>query len=667
MGKISLNRARVLALALAVLSILLLRAVAPGLVSGINEHSDGAIWRLGGSEEERRVVVVDIDEASLSRLGPWPWPRQRMAELLRRLADLGAGPVAFDIVFPDAKIGDDEFAKELMRHPAVLAQIFSLQSNASAATGKLQGALTAPGCSEAYRSSPLPLVSAGGYIGNAGSLKSPTGHITPRIDADGAVRHLPALICHEGRAYPALGIAALIRAAGADNALQMAPGKGLLDPAWWLSHPGLPGMRLPLASNGDIRLSYQMPRKAFISISASDVLEGRAPAHYIRGAWVLVGATAFGMGDAVPTPHGGAVGGVEVHAQFISAMLDGRLPYTPIGATLFSILLGAAGALCLLGIAIGARHPGTPATAVTTAAHGAISMPVWGLPLIASLLAGACFALHGSLLLLQHLWLGWAEPAMFILLTGLLLAAVEHAHTRFERERLFGNLSTYLPAPVAREIAFNQASGAIQAERRQVTVLFADIRNFSAYCEGRPPEETAALLHAFFTTAVRIVAEHHGVVEELSGDAVMAVWNSHGDHPEHAAQAYAAARSMLEECNPLFPDPPPPGLEPLAVGVGLECGDALVGSFGPLGRRTHAVMGETVTVAARLTAMTGELAEPLLVGEKAATCLPESGLSSLGEFMLEGLRRPRSIYAPAVQTPVLTLVHAIPRREMNGS
>jgi adenylate cyclase len=134
----------------------------------------------------------------------------------------------------------------------------------------------------------------------------------------------------------------------------------------------------------------------------------------------------------------------------------------------------------------------------------------------------------------------------------------------------------------------------------------------------------------------------------------MAIWNTPTACPDHPLRAFVAANELVEECNRLFPEIPPPGLEPLAVGVGIETGEALVGSFGPAERRTHTALGETVTVASRLTAMTGDLAHPLLVGEKAAekiTALMASRaepglphLAPLGTFLLEGLRRPRHIY-----------------------
>lgn len=624
-------RLRVAAVSLAAFCVLALEALAPGLSNRVEERAGDMLWRLApagpGNADERRLVVVDIDEASLERLGAWPWPRERLAELSRRLGELGASLQVYDVVLPEPRPGDAELAAEFARRPVVLAEILALDPDTPAAAGRLQGALKAgaPACLP-------PLPKATGYIGNAPDLTAAdglaAGHITPRIASDGAVRHLPALICYEGRAYQALGLAALLKGAGAEPAWSLAAGSGWLDSAWRLTHPALPGIAVPLDARGDVRLSYRLPRRAFASVSAAEVLAGKAPAELFRGAWVLIGATAFGVGDAVPTPHGGAVGGVEVHAQFIAALLDQRLPHTPIAAPLLLLLLGFAGGAVLL-LAVCWRR-----------------LPVLGLPLAGAALAAALFALHAYLQLGSDLWLGWAAPSAFCLLAGVLLAAAEHARARFERERLYGNLASYLPAPVAAEIAFREPSDAIQAQRREITVLFADIRNFSAHCEGRPPEEAAALLHAFFTTATRVVEANGGLVEEFIGDAMMAVWNVPHDCADHAARALAAARQLQSEAGQLFAQPPPAGLEPLALGIGIETGDALVGSFGPARRRIHAAMGETVTIASRLQMLTADLAQPILVGEGAAARLAQGAVTSLGSFLLEGLRSPHLVYAP---------------------
>jgi adenylate cyclase len=229
---------------------------------------------------------------------------------------------------------------------------------------------------------------------------------------------------------------------------------------------------------------------------------------------------------------------------------------------------------------------------------------------------------------------------------------------RAERERLYGHLSSYLPVRVAQVLAGRSPSDTIEAGAEDVVVMFADIRNFSAYCEARPPAEAAAVLHAFYSSAFKAVHAHGGVLEALQGDNIVAVWSvKEGVDPSKAAgDALAAARALLASIHDALPDPAPAGLEPLALGIGMEFGPCMSGSIGPVERRTHLVMGRTVTIAGRLVEMTAELAHPILIGEGLASrlggTLGARQLRSLGNFMLDGLRVPHHVYAWAAPVEV---------------
>ena len=619
---------RSLSVAVAATITLIVHLSSSQWLSDVEERSGDFFWRHGAhATQERRLLLIDIDDTSVSRIGPWPWPRERVAELVDKLRVAGAQAIALDIVFPDKKEGDTVFSEVIQRSPVVLSQILAIEGS-TPADGQLQGAQPGLECSQS-------MSTASGFIGNSAELKSTSaGHITPRIAEDGSVRHLPALICHGGKVYASLVLPLIQKTIEPDNRLVLTSGTEWLHPHSTIKFAALPSLIVPIDENGDVRVPYRRSRSAFASISASDILENRFSEQLLKGSLVLVGATAFGLADSVPTPHGGAVSGVEVHAQFLSGLLDNAIPYTPRGAIALKWLMSGTAAVFLLFFA-----------AVRT---GQGRIAIW-LPVAGLLISTLWLGMHGWVLLNKSLWIGWITPAIFTFFAAIALAIGEHARLRFERSRLYENLSAYLPAPVADRIALSEVRGIIEAERREVTVLFADIRNFSAYCEGRPPEEAAAMLHAFFTTASTVVTSHHGVIEEFVGDAIMAVWNAPVPCPDHTVQAFAAAQALQKACAPLFPASPPPGLEPLALGIGLETGLALVGSFGPVQRRTHGALGETVTIAERLTALTGDLAQTILIGEKAAKALgPSVTLRDMGSFLLEGLRRPHQIFSPSL-------------------
>ena len=152
------------------------------------------------------------------------------------------------------------------------------------------------------------------------------------------------------------------------------------------------------------------------------------------------------------------------------------------------------------------------------------------------------------------------------------------------------------------------------------------------------------VLHMFFTSASRIVEEHGGVVEQMVGDGLLAVWNGSSPCAAHTERALEAAQALWQVCTPQLPRIASRKVPPLDLGIGIETGTILIGSFGPVSRRVHTVLGETVSIAARLQALTGELACPILVGEAAAAAQPAGRLRKLGDFLLEGLTAQRTVY-----------------------
>lgn len=635
-------RAAALALAAALAGLVQVWA-GPGLAA-FEEMVGDLTWRVGSSgRPERRVVVVDIDEASLGQVGPWPWPRATLGRLSERLEAAGAEVQAFDLVLDAPRDGDAELAEVWRRVPVVGGQVFSLHPLTTPQVGEVAGAVATGGCpSFAPRSQ--------GFIANNPSVLSPrlaVGHLTPRVEVDGVVRKVPALICHQGRAYPSLALATLWRAAQPPGAGPSAPdwtwqlpdgtpvGSAFeLAPPHRLVSASLPGIEVPVDAQGQMRVPYRIDRRAFASVPAHKVLDGTADPALLRGAIVLVGATGFGIVDVTATPLSAVASGVEVHAQAIAGLLDHRVPFTPRQAPLLQGLAALFGAGLLLAVVV--RRQGAPVK----------RLPIAGLVLAAGLYAGSAAALwYGDL------WVPWTVPALFVLLGAVTLATAEHALTRAQRERLSAHLGAYLPAPVAQRLMAVDPSGSIQVNQRHVSVLVADIRNFSAFAAHRPTQETAALLHAFYCIAVDVVEQHGGVVENVSGDSVLAVWNAFADCPQHPRRAFDAAKEMVRATRALLARPvaseQDPLVQPLALGVGLETGLAIVGSFGPARRRAHAALGEPVGVASRLQQMTQDLSIPVLVGPTMARELPAPLTESLGDYLLEGMSLQYALYAPA--------------------
>jgi adenylate cyclase len=615
-----------LAIVVAGLVTLMLVFMAQGSIESLGSATHDMVWRIlsGATQQqsERRIIVVNIDEASIETYGPWPWPRPLMAKLVQRLKEEGAALEIFDVVFPSAQSGDAVLAQALATSPTVLAQILAIDSDEAIFRGRLQSGLVYPDCQRYFDSASAYIANDEKIVGQA------AGHITPRISLDGSVRKMPAMICYQDKVYAALALAAVAKGAEVAPAFSYQINSSFWESFANLQYLHIPGMSIPVDANGDILLPWWLARQEMVSISAKAVLQGEAPPGFLSGAWALVGATAFGIGDAVPTPLGGAVSGVEVHAQLLSAILDGRIPFQAQSAGLLQLLwaLVMAGALWL-------------ATCYLNRGF------LVGMLLVAVGLMAVTALLPLLLLQLFSLWLPMVTVILFVFIASGFVLIQQYYCDRHEKALMYRNLASYLPEHVALKIATVEPSSKLQARHERVVVLYADLRNFSAWCNQLPADEVGAILHSFYSLADQVVSARGGVIEEYVGDAVLAVW--YHDTCVDCAPV-RAAQTLVKEWEVFFGhETYQDNLPPLAVGGGIDYGDVLVGSFGSEHRRAYTLLGETVSKAMRIQAMTEELAQPVVLSENAHMLWGRAiVMHSLGDFWLSGAQKASKLFYP---------------------
>ena len=600
-------------------------------VSSFEERAGSLPWLLASdTNPEERITIVSIDERSIAEVGPWPWSWGVIADLVDKINEAGAQLQIHDILYPPGERAfDDRLLVSLTdQQRSIVAQLPILQPQAEALrSGILTNPVTGISCSKEGRVGQFP--EAINFIGSSDVLSPvPKGHIAPIIDSDGSVRKIPAIVCVDGMAFPALALAPFFQLVGSEPWRAEANARsGILSPDQTLTFDSYPGLEVPLDSEGNMRVSFRQSPAAFRSISAVDILNGNFDETVLDNVLVLVGATAFGLDDVVPTPYSGYSPGVELQARLLSSVLDDQVPYAPSGRWFINLMVCLL--LGLLGLTFASRR-------------GRYAM--LGLPAAAAISPVAAIGFHGLMLVNYGLWIGWVASALFGFLASAFLLIVEHARVRLERSRVVKNLTSYLPLEIAKSVAFESPSSLIQAERCDVTLLSADLRNFSAIGERRPPEESAAVLHYFFTKVSEVVERYGGTIHEYKGDNVLAVWDGDGTSP--ALNALKAALEIETEINTSLSEAGIEGLEPLAVGIGIEQGPVLRGSLGPANRRAHTLCGETVSVALRIQEMTADLSYPILIGEVAARYLQDVSLKSLGHYMLPGLITAHVLSAP---------------------
>ena len=633
------------------------------------------------------IVIIDIDDASLRALGRWPWPRDRLAQLVETLFDDDhAAALGIDLVLaePDdqartvhdalaalAQLAPDDaalhasiarwqgtlearadhdarLARALSGHPVTLAYHFNHQ--AALATPGGAAAVAPPPVTEAdvLPASALAMTPWQGIEVPVPALlraASGTGFINALPDADGELRSTLLVTGYGGAVYESFALS-LWRQWHRVSALRPVIRRGEAG-----GPPRLTGLQLTSADGEPLRALRVDPRGAvtlpyraalhpgaspgtgrFRYISAADVLAHRVGARELAGRVVLLGSSAPGLADLRATPVHRALPGIEVHAQLMAGLEDNDLSVRPDWSPGLELLLLA---LVLAAVAMAVRR---------------LAGPVAVLALLLIL----------ALLLLCDLWAltgrGWAIPIAAPLAAGLLLGVLgivanylREWHSRRSLAQLFGH---YLPPERVRAMASDPArflDVASSAENRELTVLFCDLRGFTPMSEKMAPERLRELLNLYFLRMSQIIHGHGGTLDKFIGDAVMAFWGAPQPDEQHAAHAVQAAMAMIAAIGPLNAELAERGLPSLAPCIGLATGVVCVGDLGSALRRSYTAVGDGVNLAARIEGATRTYDVPLLVADTtraAAGQLPGCEWVEVDEVAVKGRSQLVTLYVP---------------------
>ena len=572
---------------------------------------------------DERVVVIDIDEASMQAEGRWPWSRTRMAALVRELVERQqVAALGLDVVFAEperapatARVApDDALARAIVGAPVVLGYYFT-SDREGRRSGLLPPALAGQ--------TPWPqLLHWSGYGANLPALTaaaSAQGFFNAVTDADGVVRVVPLVAGFEGALYESMGLALLRRGLGAAP-LRIAPAAPPADGNRMLTLAGpTQTLVLPVGARGTVQVPYRGPGGphggSFRYIAAADVLAGQLPAASLRGRYALLGFTAPGLMDLRATPVGEAYPGVEVHANLISGALDGRLRYRPSWALVYEV-----GLLLALG-----------AVFITV-------LPRMGL-LGAVFLGGASLAvvlaLDAAAYLGAHLLLPLAGPLLFIAAALVLDLALGYGAERRARHRLAQQFASYVPPELVRQMQREPHRYDMQARTEELTVMFCDLRGFTTLAETQSPAAMQALLREVLQRLTEVIARHHGTIDKYMGDCVMAFWGAPVRSEQHARQAVDAVLEIRAALRALNAERASDGQPALAVGIGLNTGPMAVGNMGTALRRTYTVIGDAVNLASRLEGLATTYGVDIVVSQ---ATMQQAGAA---EFAWQALDRVR--------------------------
>lgn len=655
----SVHRLITLALGLVAALVVLVLSLA-GAFAGLEALAvDGMMVLRGPRPADPRVVICDVDAASIDAYGQWPWSRALVAQLIERLDSAGARVIALDMVFSEPSRADA--AVDLSWEDEALAAAQAAAGNVVLGyyfrppAADVGGAPAAGGPGGGPGGDPANLHTAaieevldeppGGFpvprrqaveanIDLVAAVADSQGFFISGSRRRGVLRRYELVVGHDGRYYPALALRAAERylGGGAEGGLRLAAGAGGR-PALYLG-----GQRVETDGRGALRLDYRGPAGTYPTYSAAQVLAGRAPADAFSDRLVFLGASETGVGELYPSPLGGEITRVEVHATAADNLLDRSFIQEGGAPWLLSL---AAVLLLALAVAVLVALSRSPLVSALVALALALAWPV------------ACYA--------AFLSAGWHLQVAAPAAAALLALVVARRHRGGSVHRPAGELRRTFEGTVSRsvmeELLRHPEKVKLGGEQRRLTVLFADIRGFTELSERLGPEGVVWLLNRFFTAMTGLVIDAGGTLDKYMGDALMAFFGAPGQLPDHGARACRAALAMRDELARLNRGWREAGELPAAaelrLGIGLSSGEMVVGNMGSEALSEYTVLGEAVNLGSRIEGLNKLYGTDILASEATVRAAGSGFLfREIDRVRVKGKAEAMTLFELVAQEPV---------------
>ncbi len=618
------------------------------------------------------VRIVDIDEESLARLGQWPWPRIKLAELTDRLGALGASVIAFDVVF----------AEPDRTSPASLARMWPQTPQYREMRARLQGlpdhdAVFAAALARGHvvtgfvltdSGGPRPPAAKGGFafagddprpfvpayrgaVVNLPALEAAaegSGSLTGLPERDGVIRRAPLMLRMGDELLPSLGAEALRVAQGEQTFVIKASGASGVESfgeSTGISRVKIGQFVVPTDENGRVWIYYSgfQPERF---IPAWKIFEPDFDPALVEGRVLFVGTSAAGLKDLRITPLDPAAAGVEIYVELLEQIFSGEYLSRPDFALGVEVvyLLGIGLVLIVLLPRVGARWCGALGIAAVGFAVGAswIAFDRWRW-------------------LFDPVYPSLVIVAVYVVETGLIFLRTES-----ERRWVRGAFARYISPAVVNRLAEHPERLTLGGEMRDMTILFCDIRDFTARSEKLDAHGLTRFINRYLTPMSEVVLAHQGTIDKYIGDCIMAFWNAPLDDPAHARNACrtaAAMRAELARLNALWAGEAGAAgqlFDPVRVGIGVNTGMCCVGNMGSDQRFDYSVLGDDVNLASRLEGQSKIYGVDIVISETTRAAAPDEPALELDLIRVKGKTKPVRVFTllGAAEAEALAVPHA---------
>ena len=569
------------------------------------------------SQTKDNILILDIDEKSLSEIGQWPWSRSVLSELVDQ-TNLSAA-LAFDIVFAEAdRTGskelmnlykknndfvkslkglpdnDDLFANSIKDHGTVVLGAIpsnSLKNNFQMRFGLIQQGDDPKKFLREYKGIQTNLKILNSSSAGIGSMSIGNN--------DSIIRKLPLFENINGSLVPSLSLELLRVAIGASTyqiKSSNASGETAFGEETGINHVKLGNLIIPTNPDGSVWIHY--PEVSVDSISVSDIIKQKYPKDFFKDKILIVGTSAPGLFDLRSTPLKNNVPGVKIIADLTDQILSGSFLQRP--DWIFGLELFTGFTLAIL-ITIFIQFLG----------------PIGGLSVF---LIGNGISIFGSFYIFENylFLIDPISPLVICLISYLVITFFNFLFTELERRKVRNAFSQYMSPVMVEKLAQSNKSLKLGGERREMTFLFSDIRGFTAISEKYKddPESLTVLINSILTVLSNEVLDQDGTIDKYMGDCIMAFWNAPSEDPFHREKSIEAAFKMSEALNKLNESLDRKGENKLSIGIGINSGECIVGNMGSEKRFDYTVLGDAVNLASRLEGQSGNYGMQIILGEE---------------------------------------------------
>ena len=589
------------------------------------------------------VRIVDIDEDSLARIGQWPWPRTRIAELIERLRGAGAAAIGFDVLFAEADRTSPKAMLNIWNLPtATRSDIAHLPDHDDLLAQTLKGggvvlgfAVEREGKGMAFPEQKYRYVSMGepalpfAHLFKSAAPPLPVlstaaagnGVMTFVPDNDGVVRRVPLLLRLGDTLVPSLVAEVLRVGQGAKNYLvrtSSTEGVGIIEVK-------IGQFAVPTTPSGEAWVHYTKPVKER-TIPAWKVLAGVVPQAELNGSLILVGTSAQGLMDLRFSPLGGVMPGVDAHAQMLEQVLTDTYLYRPHWANAIEALTIVVGGLALGTLAL---FTGALVSASAT------------LLVVALVVGGGWYAFIEHRLLLDPV-----TPSIGIFIAFLLSSVIHHFSTERRQRFVKQAFSRYVSPNLVSHIVDHPDELELGGKRQECSFIFTDLAGFTSLMEKIDPGEAVALLNDYLDQMIAIAFSFNGTLDRIVGDAVAIMFSAPVPQPDHRQRALTCAIAMQRFAARFSDDLKAKGIAFGHTRIGVHTGEVIVGNFGGSTIFDYRALGDPVNTASRLEAVNKHLGTKVCVSEATLSGCTGVITRPVGRLVLKGKTQPLMVFQP---------------------